>query len=152
MLFCGQQHRFVIVDDYTFRVDFLRRDKLTFPDLFVPTAGIISSALAKRHATDKDPRAMEWLKNNEAGGGAYQIEKWIPGQELTYRGFAQFAAVCPSGAYRRNSGHRCDLSVSIVKRRRRPGGIGHRRYSFRSPLPREAPDVVVAAIKKLGGS
>jgi peptide/nickel transport system substrate-binding protein len=28
---------------------------------------------------------MEWLKNNESGGGAYRVEKWIPGHELTYR-------------------------------------------------------------------
>jgi peptide/nickel transport system substrate-binding protein len=79
--------QFVVVDDYTFRVDFLRKDKLTFPDLIVPHIGIINSALAKQHATDKDPWALAWLKNNEAGSGAYQIDKWIPGQELTYRRF-----------------------------------------------------------------
>jgi len=79
--------QFVVVDDYTFRIDFLRKDKLTFPDLCVPTTGVINSALAKQHATDKDPWAMEWLKNNESGGGAYRVEKWVPGQELTYRRF-----------------------------------------------------------------
>ena len=30
---------------------------------------------------------MDWLKNNEAGGGAYQVDRWTPGQELTYRRF-----------------------------------------------------------------
>jgi peptide/nickel transport system substrate-binding protein len=79
--------QFVAVDDYTFRIDFLRKDKLSFPDLCVPTTGVINSSLAKQHATDKDPWAMEWLKNNESGGGAYRVEKWIPGQELTYRRF-----------------------------------------------------------------
>jgi peptide/nickel transport system substrate-binding protein len=79
--------QFVVVDDYTFRIDFLRKDKLTFPDLCVPTTGVINSSLAKQHASDKDPWAMEWLKNNESGGGAYRVEKWIPGQELTYRRF-----------------------------------------------------------------
>jgi peptide/nickel transport system substrate-binding protein len=45
--------QFVAVDDYTFRIDFLRKDKLTFPDLCVPTTGVINSALAKQHATIK---------------------------------------------------------------------------------------------------
>src|SRR6266581_5516086 len=38
--------QFVAVDDYTFRIDFLRKDKLTFPDLCVPTTGVINSNLA----------------------------------------------------------------------------------------------------------
>jgi peptide/nickel transport system substrate-binding protein len=79
--------QFVVVDDHTFRIDFLRKDRLTLPDLAVPTIGIFNSGLAKQHATDKDPWAMDWLKNNEAGSGAYQIEKWTPGQELVYRRF-----------------------------------------------------------------
>jgi peptide/nickel transport system substrate-binding protein len=79
--------QFVAVDDHTFRIDFLRKDKLTFPDLCVPTTGVINSALAKQHATDKDPWAMEWLKNNEAGGGAFQLEKYSPGQEIVFRRF-----------------------------------------------------------------
>src|SRR5258708_40334734 len=58
---------------------------ISFPDLIVPHVGITNCALANQHATDKDPWALDWLKNNEAGSGAYQIDKWIPGQELTYR-------------------------------------------------------------------
>ena len=79
--------QFVVVDDHTFRIDFLRKDKLTFPDLAVPTPIVINSGLAKKHATDKDPWAMEWLKNDEAGGGAFQLEKWTPGQEMIFRRF-----------------------------------------------------------------
>jgi peptide/nickel transport system substrate-binding protein len=79
--------QFVVVDDRTFRVDFVRRDKLTMPDLGVPVPAIINSGLARKHATEKDPWAMEWLKNNEAGGGAFRIEKWTPGQEVIYRRF-----------------------------------------------------------------
>ena len=82
-----KREQFVAVDDYTFRIDFLRNDKLTFPDLCVPTTGVINSALAKQHATDKDPWAMEWLKNNEAGGGAFQLEQYTPGQEIVFRRF-----------------------------------------------------------------
>jgi peptide/nickel transport system substrate-binding protein len=82
--------QFVVVDDYTFRIDFLRKDKLTIPDLAVPSPVVINSELAKKHATDKDPWAMDWLKNNEAGGGAFRIEKWTPGQELIYQRFDEW--------------------------------------------------------------
>src|ERR1700760_4289446 len=74
--------QFVVVDDQTFRIDFLRKDKLTLPDIGVPVPIVINSELAKKHATDKDPWALEWLKNNEAGGGAFRIDKWTPGQEV----------------------------------------------------------------------
>jgi peptide/nickel transport system substrate-binding protein len=77
--------QFVAVDDRTLRIDFLRTDKLTLPDLGVPVPVVINSALAKSHASDKDPWALEWLKTNEAGGGAFRIEKWSPGQEVIYQ-------------------------------------------------------------------
>jgi peptide/nickel transport system substrate-binding protein len=76
--------QFVVVDDHTLRIDFLRHDKLTMPDLAVPVPVVINSGLAKKHATAADPWAAEWLKNNSAGGGAFRVEKWTPGQELVY--------------------------------------------------------------------
>jgi len=79
--------QFVAVDDRTFRIDFLRRDKFTLPDIGVPVPVVINSALAKSHASDKDPWALEWLKTNEAGGGAFRIERWNPGQEVIYQRF-----------------------------------------------------------------
>ncbi len=53
----------------------------------MPVPVVINSALTKSHASDKDPWAMEWLKNNEAGGGAFRIDKWTPGQEVIYQRF-----------------------------------------------------------------
>ena len=76
--------QFMVVDDYTFRVTFLRKDKLTMPDIAVPVPVIINSELAKKHATAADPWAMEWIKNNDAGGGAYKLESWKPGQESVF--------------------------------------------------------------------
>jgi peptide/nickel transport system substrate-binding protein len=76
--------QFTVVDDHTFRVTFLRKDKLTLPDLAVPVPVVINSALAKKHATAADPWAMEWLKTNEAGSGAYRLESWKPGTETVY--------------------------------------------------------------------
>ena len=54
------------------------------PDLGVPVAIVINSKLAKQHATPDDPWAAEWLKNNTAGGGAFKIQSWKPGQETLY--------------------------------------------------------------------
>jgi peptide/nickel transport system substrate-binding protein len=76
--------QFVVVDDQTLRVDFLRKDKLTLMDLAVPVPGIFNSALVKKHATEKDPWGLEWTKNNVAGGGAYRVEAFKPGQEIIY--------------------------------------------------------------------
>ncbi|HYS19284.1 MAG TPA: ABC transporter substrate-binding protein, partial [Candidatus Binatia bacterium] len=76
--------QFEVVDDYTFRVKFVRKDKLTMPDVAVPVPVVINSTLAKKSATASDPWAMEWLKNNDAGGGAYKLESWKPGQETIY--------------------------------------------------------------------
>jgi peptide/nickel transport system substrate-binding protein len=76
--------QFEAVDDHTFRVKFVRKDKLTMPDLAVPVPVIINSTLARKHATASDPWAMEWLKANPAAGGAYKIEAWRPGVETVY--------------------------------------------------------------------
>jgi peptide/nickel transport system substrate-binding protein len=117
--------QFVAVDDYTFRIDFLRKDKLTMPDLTVPSAAVINSELAKKHATDKDPWAMDWLKNNEAGGGAFRVEKWTPGQELIYQRFDEWKSgpvpkiqrviwrIVPSAGNRRALIERGDADISV---------------------------------------
>jgi peptide/nickel transport system substrate-binding protein len=82
--------QFTAVDDYTFRVTFLRKDKLTMPDLAVPVPVVMNSELAKKHATAADPWAMEWVKNNDAGGGAYKLESWKPGQESVFVRFDEW--------------------------------------------------------------
>lgn len=76
--------QFVVVDDYTFHIHFLRQDRLTMPDLAVPVAIVINSKLAKQHATPNDPWAAEWLKNHTAGSGAFKVQAWKPGQETLY--------------------------------------------------------------------
>jgi peptide/nickel transport system substrate-binding protein len=73
--------QFVVVDGHTFRVDFIRKDKMLMFNLAVVVPFVINSALAKRHASDADPWALAWLKSNEAGGGAYKVESWKPGSE-----------------------------------------------------------------------
>ena len=76
--------QFVAVDDHTFRIDFLRKDKLTMMDIAVPVPCIFNSAAVRKHATEKDPWALDWTKVNVAGGGAYRLESYKPGQEVIF--------------------------------------------------------------------
>ena len=79
--------QFVVLDDATLRIDFLRQDKLTLPDLCVVVPAIFNSTLAKKNATEKDPWAMEWMKTHDCGGGAYALDHWLPGQETVFTRF-----------------------------------------------------------------
>jgi peptide/nickel transport system substrate-binding protein len=77
--------QFVVVDDKTFRIDFIRPSKLTLPDLAVPVPMVINSKVAKAHATADDPWATEFLHRNTAGSGAFTIARWDPGQQFVYQ-------------------------------------------------------------------
>jgi peptide/nickel transport system substrate-binding protein len=74
--------QFVVVDDNTVRVDFLRKDRLTIPDLAVIVPAIYNSGLVKKHATEKDPWGLEYTKLNTAGSGAYKVVGWTAGSEV----------------------------------------------------------------------
>ena len=76
--------QFEVIDDYTFRVEFVAPDALTMPDMAVVIPAIYNSRLVKSHATEKDPWGLEWCKSNLAGGGAFKVEKWTPGTEVIY--------------------------------------------------------------------
>jgi len=78
------KEQFVVVDDATFRVDFVKKDRLTIPDLAVIVPGIYNSELLKKQATDKDPWALDYTKSNTAGSGAYKVTSWKPGVEVVY--------------------------------------------------------------------
>ena len=79
-----KREQFVVVDDMTFRVDLPQPSKLTLPDLAVPVPFIINSKVVKKHATDNDPWATEYLHKNPAGSGAYKLTRWDPGQQFVY--------------------------------------------------------------------
>ena len=76
--------QFVAVDDHTFRVDFIRKDNLTIPDLAVIVPAVYHSELVKKHATEKDPWGLDYTKTNIAGGGAYKVTSWKAGSEVIY--------------------------------------------------------------------
>ena len=76
--------QFVVVDDHTLRVDFHQKDKLTMPTFGVPNAIIYNSGLARSHATEADPWAVDWLKGNTAGSGAYKLTSKLGDQEVAF--------------------------------------------------------------------
>jgi len=78
------KEQFVVVDDSTIRVDFIKKDRLTIPDLAVIVPGVYNSGLLKKNATDKDPWALEYTKSATAGSGAYKVTSWKPGVETVY--------------------------------------------------------------------
>ena len=62
-----KSEQFVVVDDNTFRVDLIKKDRLTVPDLAVIVPGIYNSELLKKHATDKDPWALDYAEGERRG-------------------------------------------------------------------------------------
>ena len=77
--------QFVVVDDHTFRIDFPVASKLSLPDLAVPTPYVLNSEETKKHATEKDPWAIEHVTKTHVGGGAYLLEGYEPGQQIVLR-------------------------------------------------------------------
>jgi len=73
--------QFKVIDPLTFEVTLPRPDKLALPNLATVYPIIINSKLAKSHATPEDPWALSWLKENEAGSGAYIVETFKPGEQ-----------------------------------------------------------------------
>ncbi|MCV2403499.1 ABC transporter substrate-binding protein [Marinomonas sp. C2222] len=117
--------QFVVVDKHTFKVKMFKPSKLTLPDLAVPIPMVINSTLAKKHATKDDPWATEYLHKTPAGGGAYMLERWVPGQQLVYKRFDDWKSgdlpkmkrvivrEVPSSATRRALIERGDADVAL---------------------------------------
>jgi peptide/nickel transport system substrate-binding protein len=76
--------QFVVVDDRTIRVDFLRRDRLTIPDLGVVVPCVMNSNLVKQHATAADPWGLDYTKMNVCGSGPYRVTNWTPGTQVVF--------------------------------------------------------------------
>src|SRR5262249_19072261 len=72
----SKPEQFVVVDDHTVRVDFLRKDRLTVPDLAVIVPAVYNSELVKKHASEKDPWGVDYTKQNNAGSGACRAVGW----------------------------------------------------------------------------
>ena len=77
--------QFKVIDPHTIEVTLPKPDKLALPNLATVYPMIINSKLAKAHATADDPWAMAWLKENTAGSGAYVVETFKPGEQVTLK-------------------------------------------------------------------
>ncbi len=130
--------QFVVVDDNTVRVDFLRKDRLTMPDLAVIVPAIYNSELVKKNATEKDPWGLEYTKQNTAGSGAYRVVSWTAGTEVDPRAQRQLEgrAAAEGAAHRLAHGavRRQPARAARARRRRhllRPAEQGFRRAQGR---------------------
>ncbi len=72
-----------VLDERTVRITLERPDRLALANLATPYAPMINSRLARQHATEADPWAGGWLKDNPAGGGAFRVAGFVPGQRVT---------------------------------------------------------------------
>ena len=75
--------QFRIAGPRTIEVVLDKPDRLALSNLAVPYAIMINSKLAKQNATADDPWAQKWLQTNAAGGGAYTVESFRPGLQVT---------------------------------------------------------------------
>lgn len=74
--------QFKVIDPLTIEVTLPQPDKLALPNLATVYPIIINSKVAKAHATEEDPWAQTWLKENTAGSGAFIIEQFKPGEQV----------------------------------------------------------------------
>jgi peptide/nickel transport system substrate-binding protein len=118
--------QFEVVDEHTFRVRFIRRDKLTMNNLAVVVPCVFNSELVKKNATAADPWGLTWTRNNTAGGGAYKVEVFRPGQEIVYVRFEDWK----SGALPEAAPHR---AARRAQRRQsaQPAAQGRHRHHLR---------------------
>ncbi len=117
--------QFVVVDDHTFRVDFLRKDRLTLPDLAVIVPAVYNAALIKKYAAPDDPWGLNYTKTKTAGGGAYKVVSWQAGSEVIYERFDDWKSgplpkikrviwrIVPSAGNRRALVERGDADLSF---------------------------------------
>ncbi len=77
--------QFTIVDAKTIKVTLDKPDRLALPNLATVYAIMVNSKVARQHATAEDPWAIQWLKDHEAGSGAYVVETFKPGEQVILR-------------------------------------------------------------------
>ncbi|MDQ8035524.1 MAG: ABC transporter substrate-binding protein [Bordetella sp.] len=79
--------QFTVVDSHTLRITLPRADRYTLPNLALFFASVLNAELVKKNASAQDPWGAQWVRNNAAGGGAFRIESWTPGQQVVYARF-----------------------------------------------------------------
>lgn len=87
----------VKVED-TYTISITTDDVSYIADIFYThiLCGIIDSTEAKKHITDSDPWASDWLATNAATFGPYYIEEWTPGSQVVIRANPNYYGEAPS--------------------------------------------------------
>jgi len=73
-----------VVDDHTVQINVNSPTALDVVENLVFFAIIYDSTEAKKHATEADPWAVDWLKTHTANFGPWKIADFQPGQQVTY--------------------------------------------------------------------
>jgi peptide/nickel transport system substrate-binding protein len=81
----SKPEQFVVVDDNTVRVDFLRKDRLTVPDLAVIVPRSTIRSWSRRTPPKKIPGVSNTPSRIPAGSGAYRVVSWNAGTEVIPR-------------------------------------------------------------------
>jgi peptide/nickel transport system substrate-binding protein len=118
--------KFEVIDKLTFRMTLARADRLALANLATIYAPIYNSTLAKQHATPEDPWANAWLQANTAGGGAYTVERYVPGQQVSLKRYEDWVSgkkpamervilqTVPDASTRRNLIERGDADLTLA--------------------------------------
>lgn len=76
--------KFVVRDQYTIAMQMPAPTPLALEIFALTTNSLIDPEEVKKHATQSDPWAAEWLKRNTAGLGPYTLVKNEPGNEVVF--------------------------------------------------------------------
>jgi len=74
----------VVVDDYTLEFHLDKPSPLFLPLLAFQVFGAMDPETTEAHATDDDPWAFDWYRENANPSGPYIITKWEPGVEYVF--------------------------------------------------------------------
>ena len=74
-----------VVDTYTFDINLTKPNPiLPLAMATIPICTIYDSTEVKKHATDSDKWAKDWMATHTASFGAYHVETFTPGQETVW--------------------------------------------------------------------
>ena len=79
-----------VLDDYTFTVTTEKPNPLATVFLAHLGQQMLDSEEIKKHATDTDEWATEWMSRNEAGYGPYKITSFVPGDQVVFEKHDQY--------------------------------------------------------------
>jgi len=84
MRLIGQVDSWEKLNDRQVKVSLKSPNRLFLQSLTTYAPPLIDTKELLKHATDSDPKALEWLKSNTAGYGAYHLDQMRPGEAALF--------------------------------------------------------------------